>query len=134
VKVPVTTLDSPIRQGGTPKFFKIDVEGFELRVLRGLTCTIPIISFEFSREGLDAARLCVDHILSLGTAQFNFSLYAQHTFYSLKWLDSKCLFNALESIPDEDLCEDVYVAMEYDYVASLLGSNPQVAREKRLKR
>jgi FkbM family methyltransferase len=112
VEVPVTTLDSLIRRFGIPKFCKIDVEGFELRVLKGLSSKIPFISFEFTREGLDAARLCVDYILSLGTAKFNFSLYAQHTFYSLKWLDSKGLFNALESIPDEDLCGDIYVAME----------------------
>lgn len=112
VKVSVTTLDSLIRRFGIPKFCKIDVEGFELQVLKGLTSKIPFISFEFTREVLDDARLCVDHILSFGTAKFNFSLYSQHTFYSFKWLDSQSLFNTLESIPDEDLCGDIYAAIE----------------------
>lgn len=112
VEVPVTTLDSLIRQFGTPKFCKIDVEGFELRVLKGLTSKIPFISFEFTKEVLDDAKLCAEHLCSLGKAKYNFSLYAQHTLYSLKWLDSKDLFNTLESIPDEDLCGDIYVKIE----------------------
>jgi FkbM family methyltransferase len=112
VEVAVTTIDSLIKQFGIPKFCKIDVEGFELQVLKGLTFKIPFISFEFTREVLDDAKLCVDHILSLGTAKFNFSLYAQHTFYSLKWLDPQSLFNVLESIPNEDLCGDIYAAIE----------------------
>ncbi len=46
-KMPMTTLDKIIEQFGTPKFVKIDVEGFEFNVLNGLNHPIDFISFEY---------------------------------------------------------------------------------------
>lgn len=45
--VPVVTLDSAIECFGLPAYCKIDVEGWELEVLKGLTQSIPLVSFEF---------------------------------------------------------------------------------------
>src|SRR4051794_7951551 len=45
--VPVITLDSAIHAFGLPYYCKIDVEGWEVHVLSGLTEPIPVISFEF---------------------------------------------------------------------------------------
>ena len=46
-KIPVrmTTLDRLITQHGTPKFCKIDVEGFELSVIKGLSVPVHCLSF-----------------------------------------------------------------------------------------
>jgi len=44
--VATTTLDILIRKYGTPDFIKIDVEGFEQRVLKGLSHRISFLSFE----------------------------------------------------------------------------------------
>lgn len=46
IKVPVTTLDLLIQKYGQPYFIKIDVEGFELEVLKGLNDAVPYISIE----------------------------------------------------------------------------------------
>ena len=43
--VPVVTLDSAIQCFGSPAFCKIDVEGWELEVLRGLTQPIPLMAY-----------------------------------------------------------------------------------------
>jgi len=46
--VEVNTLDNLIQTQGLPHFVKIDVEGFELEVLKGLTKPIPFLSLEYT--------------------------------------------------------------------------------------
>src|SRR5215213_9778120 len=48
IAVPCLTLDSLIRTHGRPDFIKVDVEGFEDRVFRGLSEPVPALSFEFT--------------------------------------------------------------------------------------
>ena len=65
IKVPITTLDKLILLYGQPKFIKIDVEGFELNVLKGLHHRINYICFEFVPEIIKIAIGCVDHLMFL---------------------------------------------------------------------
>ena len=46
VRVPATTLDALIARYGLPRFCKIDVEGYEAEVLRGLSQPIPALQLE----------------------------------------------------------------------------------------
>lgn len=46
VEVTTTTLDLLIEKYGLPGFIKIDVEGYELWVLKGLSQKVPFVSFE----------------------------------------------------------------------------------------
>ncbi len=45
-RVKVETIENFIAEYGLPKYIKIDVEGYELEVVRGLKTPVPIISFE----------------------------------------------------------------------------------------
>lgn len=76
VQVPVTTLDKLIEKYGIPKFCKIDVEGFELNVLQGLTQAIPFISFEYCvPEMQENMMACVKRLHYLSPqALFNYSI------------------------------------------------------------
>ena len=63
VKVSMTTLDELIKKYGKPSFIKIDVEGYELEVLKGLTHPIKMISFEYTvPEQPERAIVCIDQI------------------------------------------------------------------------
>jgi FkbM family methyltransferase len=74
IRVPVTTLDSLINRFGVPSFIKIDVEGFELEVLSGLTHPVACMSFEFITDYLDAAVACLRLKYFSPGARFNYVL------------------------------------------------------------
>jgi len=73
-RIKTTTLDALISEHGVPAFCKIDVEGFELDVLRGLSQAIPALSFEFVGENLQAVNQCLDRLQEIGFGAFNYSL------------------------------------------------------------
>ncbi len=75
IEVKTTTLDLLIAKYGVPAFIKIDVEGFELKVLKGLTHPVKGISFEFLPMGTDEIRKCAQQLYSIDPAyRFNYTL------------------------------------------------------------
>src|ERR1700730_6629857 len=66
VTVAVTTLDALIQRFGAPDFIKIDVEGAELDVLRGLSQFVPLLSFEYHCNNIDRLRQCLSETTKLG--------------------------------------------------------------------
>jgi FkbM family methyltransferase len=108
VSVPVTTLDQLIERYGLPAFIKIDVEGYELHVLRGLSQPVRYLSFEHTPEFIDSTRQCVNHISGLGMARFNFSLGESMQFSLSNWVVGSKLCDYLSNLPDKSVFGDVY--------------------------
>lgn len=72
--VPVLTLDLAMEYFGRPFYCKIDVEGWELEVLEGLSAPIPLVSFEFHLldRDISKSRLCLERLIELlGNAWVN---------------------------------------------------------------
>lgn len=111
VPVMVTTLDQLIAEYGLPAFCKIDVEGYELEVLKGLSQPIPALSFEYLPACLDTARACVAHLTQLGPYQFNWSVGEAQCLRAEPWLDAAALCAHLQtSIPAEG-SGDIYARL-----------------------
>jgi FkbM family methyltransferase len=107
-EVPTTTLDALITEFGRPSFCKIDVEGFEETVLKGLSQPIPVISFEFTVEFLNDAAKCINLLTALGEVKFNFSLGEKMKLYHKKWVTPSELITTLESMNDIKIWGDIY--------------------------
>lgn len=86
--VEVITLDQMIAEFGMPAFVKIDVEGYELQVLGGLSRPAPALSYEFTGEFLADARACAQRLLCLGRYQFaiGFGEEEPGAYTTLDWM------------------------------------------------
>jgi FkbM family methyltransferase len=86
--VEVTTLDKAIEQFGVPQFCKIDVEGFEPKVLRGLSHSVKIISLEYHCDEAGNARTleCLDLLSARGNYELNLTGEKEADFLSPQWL------------------------------------------------
>ena len=115
--VQMKTLDELVEEYGMPDFCKIDVEGFELEVLRGLSRPIRHLSFEFTSEFMADAQKCLEHLESIGKVEFNFALGDNLTLKPAlgleRWASSQQLFNMLSKSSSDLLWGDIY-ARFYD--------------------
>ncbi len=75
-KINTTTLDQLIDQFGLPYYIKIDVEGLEEKVIKGLSQKVPLVSFEANLpEFIDETIRSVNHLSVISnTSKFNYSM------------------------------------------------------------
>lgn len=101
VTVPVTTLDKLIRKYGSPAVCKIDVEGFEYQVIRGLSQPAEMISFEFTPTPklINRSIESIKHLSTIGNVQFNYSFGESMILALPEWVDDGKICNILLSIP-----------------------------------
>ena len=111
ITVPVTTLDAMIAAHGTPDFIKIDVEGHELEVLKGLTRPVPALSFEFTTIQRDVAFACLEALEALAPYRFNFSLGEEHSLRLPMEVSAPQLAKTLRQLPMSANSGDVFAVM-----------------------
>lgn len=85
--VEITTLDDLILSYGIPFFCKIDVEGYEVEVLKGLSKPIPYISVEFTPELKKLTFECIELLSKLSDCKFNYSEAETSVFSFDNWLE-----------------------------------------------
>jgi FkbM family methyltransferase len=86
-QIHVTTLDNLIQDYGKPRFIKIDVEGFELEVLKGLTSKVDYLSFEYAiPEYKNRLLECMARVHEISSkVEFNFAVDEDMFFRLDKW-------------------------------------------------
>lgn len=109
VQVPISTLDQLIQEYGLPQFCKIDVEGYETEVLKGLSQPIPYLSFEYNNRLKEKALECLDILSKFPDLSYNFSSYESMQLSLDTWKNQADFYQYLQSLSTDILTGDVYV-------------------------
>ena len=89
IKVKTVTLDELIHTYGNPDLIKIDVEGHEYEVFRGLTKKTKKITFEWTEENFSQLEKSIYYLKSIGYNYFGVVGY----FINKEYLNDKILFS-----------------------------------------
>jgi FkbM family methyltransferase len=111
-EIKMTTLDKLIEKHGRPSFCKIDVEGFELQVLKGLTQPLPCISIEymapeFKQKSID----CLNYLYQLDNQiLINYSVGESMEWENEEWLNYQSFLELMQTETfDKTIFGDIYI-------------------------
>lgn len=101
IQIEVTTLDELINNFGVPHFVKIDVEGFELKVLRGLSHAINYVSFEYTvpeltQQVVDCVSLIQGH-QKANRIECNYSIGESMEWALQKWISPSQMISHIKA-------------------------------------
>ncbi len=107
-RVVTTTLDALIAVYGLPRFCKIDVEGFELEVVSGLSRPIPALSLELTPETMDLSVASMEWLDRIAPYEFNFSMAEQMQLAMPRWLPRAAFMDELARMIPSEAREQFY--------------------------
>ena len=111
IEVEVVTLDQLIEQYGMPQFCKIDIEGYEVEALKGLSYPIPIISIEFYPSAIHQAIECIELLEKLGQYGYNWSYGETLTMNETTWITANDLKAIFSRYTPQDKYGDFYARL-----------------------
>jgi FkbM family methyltransferase len=85
VNVYGTTLDSLVKEYGMPDLVKIDVEGHEVSVLKGLTKKVGLITFEWQITRSEDVYSCLELLANLGYTEYAPQYITAHAVEPTEW-------------------------------------------------
>lgn len=98
VDIEMTTLDQLIKKYGVPDFCKIDVEGYEYDVLKGLSQPLKALSIEYIvPENKEVVLSCIQHLSQLGNIECNLSHGESMKFHLPQWKNGPDMIDYVQS-------------------------------------
>ena len=107
--VDVITLDNLIEEFGEPAFCKIDVEGYELEVLKGLSNPINALSLEYNARRKSMALECLNELDRFPNRLFNCSPYESMQLSLDHWHEPSAFKEFIKNLPLSIETGDIYV-------------------------
>ena len=111
IQTPQVTLDELVDRFGLPDLCKIDVEGSELAVLRGLSRPLPLLSFEYIPAVASAAVACIARLETLGQYEYNWSRGESQRLRESNWLSPAGMTARLQSLDRNEDSGDIYARL-----------------------
>lgn len=108
IDVRVATLDSLGAKHGVPSFIKIDVEGYEDRVLAGMSFHPKALSFEFHFALRELLGACLRSPVLQEAYRFNFKAGTRPFFELAEWTDVGSLEGILACAHFDEEYGDIY--------------------------
>jgi FkbM family methyltransferase len=105
IQVPISTLDVMAKRYGLPRYVKIDTEGFDAEVLRGMSFRPEVASFEFAPLALSVAVCCIN---LLPGYEFNFALGEKTKLELDRWVAAEEMVPLLSVVPKHIYYGDVF--------------------------
>jgi FkbM family methyltransferase len=106
IAVELTTLDRLAEKHGIPNFVKIDVEGFEDQVIRGMSFKPDARTFEFNRLLQGVAMKCLGTPMLSSGYDFNY-LRGSMKCASQEWLSAEALAARINTLVGEEQSGDI---------------------------
>ncbi|MFD1509392.1 FkbM family methyltransferase [Lacimonas salitolerans] len=113
-RVRMVTLDGLIARFGTPDYIKIDVEGFEIDVLAGLSQPVAMLSVEFLPGFKHLTHAVIDRLADLGDYRFNPVQGETGGFVWPDWRDGATTAAWLDSLPRDAGSGDLFARLQSD--------------------
>lgn len=117
-RIRLSTLDQLIRIHGRPDFIKIDTEGHEAEVLKGLSEPVPTLSFEITTIAREAGLSALAETRRLGYRHFRLTLGESHAWHS-EWMDADGMEGSIRNLPANANSGDVIARSDQNAVYPL---------------
>lgn len=108
LEVDVLTLDQLAARYGIPVFVKVDVEGYDDHVLRGMSFHPAALSFEFNRQVPEVALRCLAApVFAENQYEFNFVRGLEMCLGSESWMSADEIGDLLQALVREEDYGDI---------------------------